>query len=117
MENAANEFLVFTRGLAPVKCAYVDRMTDADYEFHNVANLPVNWTVGDIAKFLSDLDFEYNDGYGLAWLRGTIWFMDGTWAERRDYDGAEWWLHCTPPIIPDDLKVVPDADKESGDNL
>lgn len=41
----------------------------------------------------------YDNGYGsqevLPSLR--IAFEDGTWLERREYDGSEWWEHAVPP--------------------
>lgn len=42
----------------------------------------------------------YDNGYGsqevLPSLR--IAFKDGTWLERREYDGSEWWELAVPPI-------------------
>lgn len=43
------------------------------------------------------LDFEYNSGYGTQHLFGVVWLSDGTWFERREYDGSEWWTHVKPP--------------------
>jgi hypothetical protein len=50
------------------------------------------------------LDFEYNDGYGSQKLFGIIWFTDGTWSTRGEYDGSEWWEYHVVPDIPTDLK-------------
>ena len=33
-----------------------------------------------------------------------IWFKDRAWAERREYDGLEWWSINERPQIPDNLK-------------
>ena len=44
-------------------------------------------------ELLSRLDFEYDDGYGAQELFGCIWYIDGTWSERGEYDGSEWWEH------------------------
>ena len=46
---------------------------------------------GTLEEVLPKLDFDYNDGYGSQELDGTIWFSDGTWSEREEYDGSEWW--------------------------
>jgi len=46
---------------------------------------------GTLEEVLPKLDFDYNDGYGSQELLGTIWFSDGTWSEREEYDGSEWW--------------------------
>jgi len=29
---------------------------------------------------------------------------DGTWTERREYDGSEWWKYMKTPEIPEKLK-------------
>jgi hypothetical protein len=43
--------------------------------------------------------WEYNPGFGSQELYGTLWFTDGTWADRREYDGSEWWEgHSRPPL-------------------
>ena len=44
------------------------------------------------------LDFEYDSGYGSQVLFGYVWFTDGTWLERFEYDGSECWHHITRPI-------------------
>lgn len=38
-------------------------------------------------------DFDYNDGYGGAEVLTdlVIIFNNGTWLERGEYDGSEWW--------------------------
>jgi hypothetical protein len=62
--------------------------------------------IGDnVTEFLKQLDFNYDDGYGLQELFGTVWLKDGTWLERREYDGSEWWVHQVMPSIPDYLKM------------
>lgn len=59
----------------------------------------------DVYKiFLSVLDFEYDNGYGGQELYGTIWYEDGTWSSRDEYDGSEWWEHNECPEIPETLK-------------
>ena len=49
------------------------------------------------------LDVEYNTGYGGQELFGNIWYEDGTWSERGEYDGSEWWEHKVCPAIPKGL--------------
>lgn len=46
---------------------------------------------GTLEEVLPKLDFDYNNDYGSQELYGTIWFSDGTWSERYEYDGSEWW--------------------------
>ena len=58
---------------------------------------------GELEDVLPLLDFEYDSGYGGQYLHGYIWYKDGTWSERREYDGLEWWEHKERPPI--DVKI------------
>lgn len=42
---------------------------------------------------------EYDSGYGSQMINPSLKIImrDGTWYERREYDGSEWWQHCAPP--------------------
>lgn len=55
---------------------------------------------GTLEEVLPKLDFDYNNGYGSQELDGTIWFSDGTWSERYEYDGSEWWVYKLCPDLP-----------------
>jgi hypothetical protein len=55
---------------------------------------------GTLPEVLPLLDFEYADGCGVQGLFGNIWYADGTWSERGEYDGEEWWEHKVCPPIP-----------------
>ena len=68
------------------------------------ASLPVNHTKEDYDNFIKKLDVEYDDGYGTQELFGIIWLTDGTWMDRGEYDGSEWWCHQEVPEIPDHLE-------------
>jgi len=57
---------------------------------------------GALDDVLPKLDFDYDDGYGSQELEGTIWYSDGTWSDRREYDGSEWWEHHVCPPLPND---------------
>ena len=48
---------------------------------------------GKLEEVLPLLDFEYDDGFGMQELFGYIWYTDGTWSERVEYDGSEWWKY------------------------
>jgi hypothetical protein len=61
---------------------------------------------GRLNDVLEKLDFEYDNGYGAQYLTGTIWYTDGTWSERGEYDGSEWWEHKERPPLPS-MKVEP----------
>jgi len=100
MCNAKAEFIEEAEGKT-VKCAMVERgtwaRTDAEYF------LPCDYTPAEYDAFLQSLDFEYDHGYGTQELFGTIWYTDGTWSERYEYDGAEEWQHRTVPVVPPEL--------------
>ena len=49
---------------------------------------------------LPKLDFDYDHSYGAQRLFGTVWYSDGTWSERGEYDGSEWWEHRQCPPLP-----------------
>jgi hypothetical protein len=55
---------------------------------------------GRLDDVLSKLDFEYDSGFGGQELYGFIWYTDGTWSERGEYDGSEWWEHKQCPALP-----------------
>ena len=57
---------------------------------------------GSLVEVLSMLDFNYDSGYGSQELHGNIWYEDGTWSDRGEYGGAEWWQHQTVPCRDDD---------------
>tara|TARA_B110000908_G_C9896522_1_gene289109 strand:+ start:246 stop:542 length:297 start_codon:yes stop_codon:yes gene_type:complete len=52
---------------------------------------------GSLESVSERLDFEYDDGFGAQYIYGYIWYTDGTWSERREYDGSEWWQHQARP--------------------
>ena len=62
---------------------------------------PKNTT--NIVSDLDKLDFDYDDGYGIQELFGIVWFKDGSWLERGEYDGSEWWTYKFTPEIPQEL--------------
>ena len=55
---------------------------------------------GTLEEVLPKLDFEYDNGYGIQEIEGCIWYQDGTWSDRREYDGSEWWEHQACPPLP-----------------
>jgi hypothetical protein len=66
-------------------------------------NLKVGFTIDEFNEFTKSLDFEYSSGYGGQNLFGTIWYTDGTWSSRGEYDGSEWWEYNICPVIPKEL--------------
>lgn len=93
--NAKQEFIQHIK-LRQVKCATIGM---GDFGFHSVINLKEGHTQEEFDAFIEELDFPYDNGYGGQELFGTIWYTDGTWSDRRDYDGSEWWEYHTCPEI------------------
>jgi len=58
---------------------------------------------GTLDDVLPQLDFEYDEGYGGQELFGNVWYTDGTWSERGEYDGSEWWEYKVCPDIPNSI--------------
>ena len=52
---------------------------------------------GTLSEVLPLLGFVYNDSYTEQELYGYIWYTDGSWSDRGEWDGAEWWQHHTCP--------------------
>ena len=110
MRNAKNEFVDVVKGSEKtVKCAALrtefwnfhdyDRDENIEYPIEREYILKENYTEKEYNEFLNSLDFKYDNGYGSQELYGTCWFTDGTWMEREEYDGSEWWsVKQCPPI-------------------
>ena len=60
-------------------------------------------TIAEYTDFINSLDFEYDAGYGGQELYGTVWFTDGIWMDRYEYDGSESWDIHKYPVIPAEL--------------
>jgi len=59
-------------------------------------------TANEIQSFINDLlSIEYDDGYGRQNLYGTVAYKDGSWMDRCEYDGSEWWGYHRFPKEPD----------------
>ena len=54
-------------------------------------------------EFLYAANRQYNAGYGAAAVNRDliITFQDGSWLERAEYDGYEWWVYkkCYVPAV------------------
>lgn len=100
--NARQEFLVHTQD-RKIKCATLrlgDEWLDGVQTF-NI--LKVHWDSLDMDNFLKKLNREYDSGYGGQYLFGIIWYDDGSWSDRGEYDGSEWWQYQCCPAIPEEL--------------
>jgi hypothetical protein len=95
--NAKEEFLEINETIkSPVICAEIE--TD-----DRKAKLPLEYTMREWSNFLKEIDFIYDNGYGGQELFGYVWFGDGSWLERAEYDGSEWWVLKNIPEIPESL--------------
>ena len=101
MRNAKNEILELIVD-KEIKCAIVTKLEVFGIN-NKIVLLKNGYSKLDYEKFLNELNFNYDCGYGGQELFGTVWFEDGSWAERGEYDGAEWWEIKSLPIIPDEL--------------
>jgi hypothetical protein len=117
--NAKHEFLNHIRSYtgSNVLCATIqkgDDWGDDEEVAQRTVILTTGYTEEDWKEFLSKLDFMYDSGYGGQYLFGTIWYKDGTWSERGEYDGSEWWEYHKCPDVPIELKRI---DKEREQKL
>ena len=106
MVNAKNEFLATVMGKA-IKCVDISRYSEVRESI-----LKVGHTKEDYQSFLDTLDYEYDRGFGLQEVFGTIWLEDGTWFTRWEYDGSEGWEYHSMPEIPNGLKPVDLTNKD-----
>jgi len=84
-------------------CCYIES-TPYHFDDDNWRHiLPTGYTQEDLDIFLTNIDFEYDSGYGGQEVYGIIWYKDGTWSTRGEYDGSEWWEYHILPEIPKDL--------------
>jgi hypothetical protein len=103
--NAQIEFNNFIVTKPHVICAWIQDIgswTD-DGEDKQKICLPLGYTDEQYAEFMQKLDFTYDSGYGCQNIDGVIWFEDGTWADRGEYDGSEWWQYNRCPSVPPEL--------------
>ena len=100
--NAKEEFVRHTCTMT-IKCAYIQFIENPD---DRKFFLTTGYTEDEYNQFLSDIDREYNNGYGGQELDGMIWYEDGTWTTRGEYDGSEWWEYHEVPEIPDFLNRI-----------
>ena len=99
--NAREEFVKHV-GNRTVKCAHITRGGEW-YDNRSEYLLSVGYSATDKEKFLSSINWNYDSGYGGQEVFGTIWYNDGTWSSRGEYDGSEWWEYHSVPCIPEPL--------------
>ena len=106
--NAKDEFITHTSKVnAGVICALLIRKVfdSESYEYANIEYiLPVNYTADEYEKFLNEINFEYDEGFGRQEIAGVIIYDDKSWSERGEYDGSEWWEYKRLPEIPESCR-------------
>lgn len=104
MRNAKQELLnAMGSSIANLRCATITHNPFYGDRPKKVL-LKEGYTQADLDEFISKLDFDYDAGYGSQELFGMVWFNDGAWMDRYEYDGAESWDWHKYPSIPDELK-------------
>jgi len=106
--NALQEFIEHVND-KPLLCATISLPTimSNDGEILNgvFLNLPIGFNKEQLNAFLNAMSsIEYDDGYGSQELFGIIWYHDGTWSERHEYDGSEEWRYKCCPTVPEYLR-------------
>lgn len=100
MTNAKDEFLQHIHSIVKInvtiKCAKIG-VGGVN------AVLPCYWNNDEFKEFTDKINVVYNGGYGSQELFGTIWYSDGTYSSRGEYDGSEWWEYHKSPDIPLDM--------------
>jgi len=81
-----------------IRCAKILFYSDG-WSADKTIILKDNYDHKELIKFFEELDFEYSYGPVCWGIYGTVWFLDGTYADREEYDGSECWrIHRTPEI-------------------
>lgn len=86
----------------------IDRVQWVDGHLHAVK---CTWkTFADAVRHL-----EYDSGYGAQEINESlaVVFNDGTWLERAEYDGAEWWEYKMCPVDTDVICTSKNKVKEA----
>ena len=111
MANAKEELLGhLERNKSIIKCATIKRNAgywddDNTYTQKEPILLKEGYTPAEYEEFLAKLDFKYDSGYGMQEVDGRVWLMEeGTWLERGEYDGSEWWIYKVCPVVLKTLK-------------
>lgn len=73
------------------------RISFDDYEESIKIELPPGYEKHQLDAAMKSMDFTYDDDYGQQFVTGCVKFRDGSWLERCEYDGAEWWEHRSVP--------------------
>lgn len=99
--NIKQELLSHVEGMYNVKAVQLKLECYIEYQKSvQLFHLPEDYSETQLEDFLCDIDTTYDNGYGSQMLYGFIWWKDGTWSSRYEYDGAEEWVHHSLPSYP-----------------
>jgi hypothetical protein len=122
MRNAKQELLdTMGSSIANLRCATITHNPFYDDRPKKMV-LKEGYTQADLDEFISKLDFEYDGGYGSQELFGMVWFNNGYWMDRYEYDGSERWDWHKYPSIPEELRegssfIQPDTYPDDYDDM
>ena len=77
----------------------------------NLHDVKCTWkTFADAVRYI-----EYDSGFGAPMIDVSlaVVFKDGTWMERAEYDGAEWWEYKMCPVDTNIICTSEDKVKEA----
>jgi hypothetical protein len=86
-----------------------NKLRDNDYGVKDIAAVFGNDFQIPIDNFIEVAKrTKYNGGYGAQEVAEdlVILMKDGSWFERNEYDGSEWWEHRKTPVPPADCKEI-----------
>jgi len=99
--NAKEELLKVAK-FKRIECANL--VIDAGRKNERRLYLAKNYSEEEFDAFLKALDFTHNDIYDSDIIIGTIWFTDGSWADREpDENWMFYWHVKKRPQVPDYL--------------
>ncbi len=77
----------------------LQKIDNIDKKIEDVDWLEISLPYYEHKKYtkIEELDIEYNNDFGTQHLYGSVVFKDGTWLERGEYDGSEWWEYKQVP--------------------
>lgn len=78
------------------------------YSIDDIDGIGVNGVRISWEEFTVLADKEYDSGYGIQEVDTdlVIVFHDGSWFERGEYDGSEWWEYKKRPTFNDTTKKI-----------
>ena len=78
----------------------LEELKEHNLTWNDVEFIQTNdFCIKDKDKFLEQMDFEYDDGYGSEYIPTDLVIVGKDWwLERHTYDGSEWWEFKRLPI-------------------